>query len=200
MKALIMVLAITLMTPRPESPALVHRLIVESSSTVTITGSTNISGYKCTIPMYTGSDTLVLHEGGRGVRPVFVRGEVKLDASSFDCGIAPMTSDFHKTINSRVYPTIVIDFISFSQMPSYTAAPEKFKGIVKISLAGVTKLFEVNCAIKLDSTDTIELTGSRDFLFSDFALTPPTRMLGAVKVKEGLKVSFHLKLALDPDS
>jgi hypothetical protein len=200
MKAVLLVFFIAVMPPRPEPRGLVHRLIVQSSSTVTIEGATNINRYKCIVSRYTGNDTLVLHEGGQGIRPVFVKGEVRLDASSFDCGIAPMTSDFHKTIKSQDYPSIVIDFISFSEMPSYSSAHEKFQGILKISLAGVTKLFEVNCLIKVDATNTINLTGSRDFLFSDFGMTPPSRMLGAVKVKEALKVSFHLKLTLDPNS
>src|SRR5436190_13460656 len=200
MKALFVFLAFALVGPHVETPVIVHRLIVQPTSTVNIEGSTNVNRYNCTISRYTGSDTLVIHEGGQNVRPVFVNGEVKLNAASFDCGIALMTSDFHKAINSKIYPSIVIDFISFEKIPAYTPAPEKFRGILKISLAGVTKLFEVNCAIEVDEKEIIHLTGSRNFHFSDFRLTPPTRMLGAVKVKEELRVSFHLRLMLDPNS
>jgi hypothetical protein len=200
MKALMILLAVTMMAARTESPTLVHRLIVQPSSTLNIAGTTNVNSYKCSISKYVGRDTLVLHEGGRNVRPVFVRGAVALDASSFDCGMSMMTSDFQKAINAKVYPAIIIDFISFERMPAYTAAQEQFKGILKISLGGTTKLFEVNCAIHASPSGTISLVGSRDFTFADFGLTPPTRMLGAVKVNESLKVSFDLKLTLDPNS
>jgi hypothetical protein len=200
MKALLIVLGISLMTPRLGSPPLVHRLIIQPTSTLNIEGTTNINSYKCAISRYVGNDTLVLHEGGKDIRPVFVKGAVELDASSFDCGMALMTSDFHRAINSEVYPAIVIDFISFERMPTYRASPEQFKGIMKISLGGVTKLFEVNCGIEANPSGVIHLVGSRDFLFSDFELTPPTRMLGAVKVNNALKVSFHLRLKLDPNS
>jgi hypothetical protein len=189
-----------LMSARRESPTLVHRLIVQPSSTLDIEGTTNINSFKCAIAKYVGNDTLVLHEGGRNIRPVFVRGAVELDAASFDCGMAMMTSDFQKAINAKVHPAIVIDFISFERTPAYTTVREQFKGILKISLGGVTRLFEVNCAIDVDSSGTINLAGSREFTFSDFGLTPPTRMLGAVKVNEALRVSFHLKLKLDPNS
>jgi hypothetical protein len=199
MKAALILMALALMTPSPRAP-LVHRLIVQPSSTLSIEGTTNINRFTCAISRYTGQDTLVLHEGGKNIRPVFVQGAVALDASSFDCGMTMMTSDFHKAINSPRYPEIVIDFISFERMPSYAASPEQFKGILKISLAGVTRLFEVNCAIGAQPSGIIHLTGSRDFQFSDFGLTPPTRMLGAVKVNEALKVSFQLKLQLDPNS
>jgi hypothetical protein len=199
MKSLFIFVLVTLAGPGVDTPVIVHRLIVQPTSTVNIEGSTNVNRYNCAISRYAGSDTLLLHEGGQNVRPVFLKGEVKLNATSFDCGIALMTSDFHKAIKSKVYPSIVIDFISFEKMPTYSSTPEKFRGILKISLGGVTKLFEMNCAIEADEKETIHLTGSRNFNFSDFELIPPTKMLGAVKVKEALKVSFHLRLTLDPD-
>ena len=197
MKALLIVLPIILSALHVKSQTLVHRLIVQPSSTLNIEGTTNINNYECAISKYTGNDTLVLHEGGRNIRPVFLKGAVELDASSCDCGMAPMTSDFRKAINSKQYPAIVIDFISFERMPVYTTATDNFKGILKISLGGVTKLFEVNCTINATSSGIIHLVGTRTFSFSDFNITPPTRMLGAVKVNQSLKVSFHLQLRLD---
>lgn len=190
---------VVLLMASSDRPPLVHRLIVQPTSKLTIDGTTNVNSFTCAISKYVGRDTLVLHEGGKHIRPVFVKGAVSLDASSFDCGMALMTSDFHKTINSTRYPAIVIDFISFERMPAYTTS-EQFKGILKISLAGATRLFEVNCAIGATSAGLIQLSGSREFLFSDFGLTPPARILGAVKVQDALKVTFNLKLALDPNS
>lgn len=204
MKALLIILVIALLTPSPESsplpqPPLVHRLIVQSNSTLEITGTTNLNRYACAISRYTGNDTLVLHEGGRDIRPVFVKGEVALNASTFDCGLPLMTADFQQAINAQQHPAIIIDFISFERMPAYTTR-EQFKGIIKISLAGVTRVFEVNCGIEASPSGIINLTGSREFVFSDFNLTPPTRMMGMVRVNQGLKVSFHLRLLLDPNS
>lgn len=199
MKTILILVALSLMALSPRPP-LVHRLIVQSSSTLNIDGTTNVNSFTCAISKYVGQDTLVLHEGGKSIRPVFVKGAVGLDASSFDCGMDLMTSDFLKAIDSKKHPAIVIDFISFERMPAYTYAPEQFKGILKISLAGATKLFEVNCAIGTSPSGVIYLAGSREFQFSDFGLTPPTRMFGTVKVSEALKVSFNLKLQLDPNS
>ncbi len=177
-----------------------HRLIVLPNSTLSIDGKTNVNSFTCSIAKYAGSDTLVLHEGGKNTRPVFVKGSVGLDASTFDCGMALMTSDFRRTINSDKYPAIVIDFISFERTPSYSQKEEKFKGILKISLGGVTKLFEVDCSIEAKPNGLIHLKGGRNFTFADFGLTPPSRMMGAVKVKEDLTVKFHLVLKLDPHS
>jgi hypothetical protein len=182
-----------------ENDLLVHRLIVQPASQLIINGKTNVNSFRCAIPKYMGRDTLVLQEGGKNVRPVFTQGSVSLDASSFDCGLAVMSSDFRKTINSKRYPAIVIDFISFERTPSYGKEQESFKGIIKISLAGVTKLFEMDCTIEAKSSGLIHLKGGRDFLFSDFNLAPPKHMLGLVKVEQNLNVGFHLVLKLDTD-
>ncbi|MFN8889509.1 MAG: hypothetical protein ACK5WF_18770 [Cyclobacteriaceae bacterium] len=178
---------------------LVHRLIVLPDSRLIIEGKTNVNSYSCAIPRYIGKDTLVLHEGGRNVRPVFVKGEVSLDARSFDCGIAPMTADFRKTINSKTHPVILIDFISFERAPSYKSGEEKFKSVVRISLAGVSKLFEMDCSIAAMPSGLIHLKGGRQFLFADFNLEAPKHMLGLVKVDQQLRVGFHLVLKLDAD-
>ena len=179
---------------------LVHRFIVLPASKLAIDGNTNVNSFTCSIAKYAGTDTLVLNEGGKNVRPVFVQGSVALDASSFDCGMSIMTSDFRKTIKSDIYPAIVIDFISFERTPTYKPGEEKFVGILKISLAGVTKLFEVNCSIETNTDGLIHLKGGRQFTFADFGLTPPTRMMGTIKVKEDLKVQFELVLKLDPNA
>lgn len=195
MKALFLAFMIAVLAPRP-TPPLVHHLVVLPSSTLDVEGTTNVSSYKCTIARYTGTDTLVLHESGKNIRPVFVKGAVSLDASSVDCGMALMTSDFRKAINLKEHPAIIVDFISFERMPKYSFDEEHFKGIMTISLGGVKKLFEVVCTIDTGS-GTIHLVGSHEFLFSDFKLTPPTRILGAVKVNESLRVTFRLDLLLN---
>jgi len=180
-----------------EAPILVHRLIVLPDSQLSIDGRTNVNPFKCHIPQYVGKDTLVLQEGGNKSKPVFVKGSVSLDAASFDCGMAMMTSDFCKTIKSQSYPAIVIEFLMFERAPSYSVKEERFKGVLNISLGGTTNIFEVDCTIEMMPSGLIRLKGDRDFKFSDFQLEPPTRMFGLVRVEDSLKVSFNLVLKLD---
>lgn len=176
-----------------------HRFIVQPSSKLIISGKTNINSFTCS-SLYCGRDTLVLQEGGPGSRPVFLKGYVGLDASAFNCGLQLMTNDFGKTIKSREYPSISIDFISFERLPVYGCVEEKFRSHLKISLSGVTRLFEVTCSIEAKSDGQIHLKGGRNFAFSDFNLEAPTRMMGMVKVQETLDVNFHLILELDTNS
>lgn len=180
-------------------PVLIHRFIVQPESQLIISGKTNVNSFQCA-STYCGRDTLILREGGPSGKPFFEKGYVGLDASAFDCGLQLMTNDFSKTIKAKDYPSIVIDFVSFERVPIYGCNEERFKGKMKISLGGVTNSFDVDCSIEAKSNGLIHLKGGRNFVFSDFKLQAPTRMMGMVKVSESLDVNFHLVLMLDPNS
>jgi hypothetical protein len=166
-------------------------LAIQPSSTLTINGRTNISKYTCTIARYSGSDTLMM-KGERGQGVTFTKGLVRLVATEFDCHVNVITKDFQETINAEEFPNIVIDFISFSREPAFQATEENFKGKLRLSLAGKSKLVEIRCAISKDERSNFHLLGHQDFSFSDFGLTPPSKMMGAVRVKETITVNFHL--------
>lgn len=179
------------------SPDLTHRFIVLPTSTLQITGKTNVNSFTCSTT-YCGKDSLVLREGGG--KSVFEKGLVTLDATAFSCGMQLMTNDFNKTIKSKEYPSINIEFLSFERVPVYGCKEEQLKGSMKISLGGVTKTFPVTCTLEATSQGLVHLKGGRDFTFSDFKLETPSRMLGMVKVHDTLTVTFHLILKLDPNA
>src|SRR5689334_3459823 len=111
MKAVLIFLSLFLLmnfAPVPEKGRLIHRFIVLPDSKLTIDGKTNVNAFQCAITQYTGKDTLVLEEGGHNKRPVFKKGYVGLEASSFDCGMKVMTNDFEKTIKAEKYPVVSI--------------------------------------------------------------------------------------------
>ncbi|HEY3405850.1 MAG TPA: YceI family protein [Ohtaekwangia sp.] len=170
-----------------------HTLVVQPASTLTISGKTNVSKYECTTARYSGSDTLVLRaEIGKGV--TFSKGIVRLAATEFDCGMQAITKDFRQTLEAEKFPNILIDFISFEREPRYATTEEKFKGKLKLTVAGKDMSVEIRCSIVKDEKGFIHLKGSRNFLFSDFGLKARSKMMGMVKVHEKIMVQFHLVL------
>ncbi|HNP07585.1 MAG TPA: YceI family protein [Cyclobacteriaceae bacterium] len=187
-------------TTTPEGGVLVHRFIVLPSSKITIDGKTNVNSFRCAITQYVGRDTLVLQEGGRNKKPFFKKGYVGLEAARFDCGVQLMTNDFWKTIKYKEYPVVSIEFISFERTLQLTSGNDIFKGRMQISLAGVTRPFEMNCTIEVEESGLIHFKGGRQFTFSDFNLEAPSKMMGLVKVENEIEVSFHLVLLLDKNA
>lgn len=178
----------------PES-FLRHRFIVLPNSSLSIQGKTNVNQFVCAIARYCGADTLVIRETPKQ-KPVIQKGFVGLEASTFDCGMAPMTHDFSKTLKADRYPTIGIEFKSFERVPDLTCTEDKFNALIAISMAGITKDFYMPCVFQANS-GAIFLKGERNFTFGDFNLKAPQRMMGLIKVDERLNVSFNLALKID---
>lgn len=196
-RALVLLVVVILWSSFSGPPVLLHRFIVQPESTLIVAGKTNVNAFQCTT-LYCGRDTLVLRES-IGAPPKFLKGNVQLDASAFSCGMQLMTNDFNKTIKAKEHPAIAIDFISFERTPVYGCTEERFKGRMNISLAGITKTFDVDCAIEAKNNGIIHLRGNRVFEFADFNLTAPSRMMGMVRVEDKLEVKFNLALKIDPD-
>jgi hypothetical protein len=175
----------------PAKPTRMHRWVVQPASKLKVMGKTNVNKFTCQIQSYCGADTLVLQDAG-AIPPRFLKGNVSLEATGFNCGNAIMTTDFHKTIQSKQYPQISIAFLSLERFPSYTCRNELIKSQMIISLAGVSKPFEMDCVIEAEANGLFHLIGSRCFQFSDFNLEAPSKMFGMIKVDETLDVTFHL--------
>ena len=173
----------------------IYRLAIHPSSSVTIRGSTNVNKFQCMIKKYSGNDTLLL-TAERGKGAYFKRGNVKLEASLFDCEKHVITKDFAETIQAKKYPSITINFISLERLPEFAETEEPFRGKLIITLANVSAPAEVRCRIVKDKNNLIHLKGWHLFKFSDFKLEAPTKMMGLIKVDELITVDFHMVLVM----
>jgi hypothetical protein len=170
--------------------------VVLKSSSIEISGRTNVNHFSCGVPQYTEADTLrFLPEGpGAQVTGIGLSGTLRLDIDRFDCRSRVMTSEFKEALQYGRYPQLTIHFVSLEKMPGFTSRPEIIKGQVEIGLAGVTKSFAIDYTASRSDRCAVELTGVRPLSFHDFGLKPPHKMGGLVKVNDSLHVRFTLCL------
>jgi hypothetical protein len=165
--------------------------IIDADSRLTIQGFTNVNKFSCALQYYTGNDTL--HEGpDSGQKLLFTQSTMTIPVRSFDCGARPISRDFWTTLKSETYPDMMINFISLDRADLRRCGD--VKGVMDITLAGVTARYTVCYHSTIERNGTILLTGSHSVNFSDFRLHAPEKMNGLIKVKEGLKVNFNLIL------
>jgi hypothetical protein len=176
----------------PVNPVERVRWIVSEDSRLEIEGATNVNKYNCALVDYSGADVLI-QDDEAGVGNMSWAGDIVMKASNFDCFNPMMTKDFLKTVQADEYPEIKIRFIELtgSRNPSQK---EAFYGKVDITIAGVTKRFPVSCQLVSLKENSKKLIGSQSFKFTDFGIDPPVKFLGAVKVKDEIKVNFELFL------
>ncbi|HWB90460.1 MAG TPA: YceI family protein [Puia sp.] len=174
------------------------RWLVEKTSSLAISGRTNISSFTCGIPGYTEPDTITFTQSGQAIA---LHGTMRLPVTGFDCHNKLMTADLRKTLRADRYPELVIRLIDLERLPGAQSGTQNIKsgeqnieGCVEITLAGISRKFEIDYKIQQSTTGSVTLTGARSICFTDFNLKPPTRMAGLVKVNDALNILFTLNL------
>ncbi len=168
--------------------------IVSSLSSLKVDGKTNINSFNCIVPAYQKEDTLICHKPTANLNVCQVISTLSIPIANFDCHHRIMTRDLQKTLKSEQFPNMIIDFKTFSRLPSELQHNNIVMGKADIRLAGVVKTYTINFTANLNSHNKIELLGKREILFSEFGLKPPSKLGGTIKVKDQLEVEFKLLL------
>jgi hypothetical protein len=177
----------------PSSPYQAKWVLVKGCS-LKVAGSTNINKFVCEIADYSNPDTLLVYNPVTDKLIFPLKGALHLDVTGFNCHNPMMTSDLCKTLKSKEFPRMNIQFISLSKLPDFKSAADAITGLVNIELAGTSRLFNVNYTFYTDNRNVIHLIGKRPINFSDFKLTPPRKLGGMIRTNEELQVEFHLSM------
>lgn len=166
--------------------------VISKGCSLKVGGSTNVNKFTCVIADYYRPDTLTFYKGSAS-EAIRITGVMKLDVQTFDCHNPVMTGDLRKTLKSKEFPKLTIQFISLSRYPNYDRN-DAVKGAVNIELAGVNKRFEVDYQFKPESANSATLIGTRKINFSDFNLVPPRKIGGMIQTNDELNVEFRLNV------
>jgi hypothetical protein len=151
--------------------------VVMQGSSLSVNGTTNINSFQCDINNYNLPDTLTLLRAMPKGQLLPMNGKLNLEIEAFDCHNRMMTADLRKTLKAKLFPILAVKFIS-----------------VNISLSGVNKRFEINYLFTGDEKQDVHLKGNQKIHFSDFNLTPPSKLGGVIKANDELLVEFRLNL------
>ncbi len=174
----------------PADPA--STWVVMQGSSLTVNGSTNVNKFQCDIIDYNLPDTITCVKQSKS-QTLPMSGKLKLDIESFDCHNRMMTNDLRKTLKYKEFPKLIIKFISINSFPNFKN-PTKITGVVDISLAGIVKRYDISYLFTVDNSSIVHLKGDRAVTFTDFNLSPPSKLGGVIKAKDELLVEFKLNL------
>lgn len=158
----------------------------QSDSMIWIEGKTNVNSFAC------NSDSIRGYAELRGDAETIMEALLPID--SLDCGKRQINRDMFKTLNADVYPNIY-----FEMMQSYMLGTSVDKGDIylirvegELTISGQTRyvVFEAE-GLQLENGKYI-IRGHTPILMSDYGLTPPSAMLGMIKVDDELVVHFDL--------
>jgi hypothetical protein len=167
--------------------------VMTGEGSLKVGGSTNVNKFSCNITNFISPDTLFI-EKDLYRETIKMSGSVHLDIKRFDCNNVVMTKDLRKALKAKDFPQMQIRFISLSWYPESYGNEKEVRGVVSISLAGVTKTFKISYIITQNSSTSMKIKGSWKISFSDFNIVPPAKLGGIVKANDELYIEFKLAL------
>ena len=177
----------------PTHTVVKEKWLITKESNLYFEGRTNISNFRCGITSYLRPDTLCFCREDASKAILGVKGGLSIDVNGFECQQPYMNKDLRKALKARECPLMKISLLSIG---NFTGNVQYVKGKVAISLAGVTRIMDVDYTVQPVDENNLRLYGTQQVLFSDFELTPPRKMAGLVKVEQQIEVKFMLALRL----
>lgn|SRR5699024_6945140 len=146
------------------------------SGKFTVKGKTSVGKFDCDYKLET-KDTLFLHQEKGFAYHVPV--------DDFKCGNFLLNRDFRKTLKHKEFPEV---YFKLLHLKPKTEKEYNFDLYLKI--AGKEKFIK-NLVLKEKHH---KLKGNVDLKFSDFDLTPPKKLGGAIKIEEEINLAIELKI------
>lgn len=160
--------------------------IAPKSSVITINGTSNLHDWKSKSELVKGE--LVL-EANNQVKSFTLEIPVK----SIKSGEKLMDSKTYDTFNADKYPNIAFKLTDVSNLQVNGGNVNViFNG--NLTMAGTTKRVAIKATGKNTKTCTYIFNGSVNLKMTDFSMKPPTALLGAMKVGDGVKLEFDITL------
>lgn len=167
---------------------------IENSSIVRIQGSSNVNNFTFEQrgPFVTKPLFVELFENSNHdlVNPI----SLPIEINKFQCDNRLMKRDFFHTLNAEIYPFMTIT-ITKIYLPNQLSPKENttLKGNVNIlvTLSGKSCDYQIPFLLVSDR-NKLSIMGQKKMFFSDFNLTPPSKLFGAIQVNNDLLISVNL--------
>ena len=179
---MLLILAIPALADGPPEPG--------CTGFISITGNTNINTFELEYVFDQNLRLSTTEVPGSESRLV----SLILPVRSFSGSSSRLEEDFYDLVRARLHPDIVI---GFEDLRSAHLHPGAVMKKVRISLAGVTREYEVPCSLEDQKNDILTVSGSRVIPISDFGIDPPERFLGLVQVEDHIFVKFSVNFTSD---
>lgn len=163
------------------------KVFFSSESALKIKGKTNVSKFECEFNMKVLSDSIGISYMHHNDHLKFTDTKLRLPNFHFDCGGKGINKDFHQLLNSEEYPQILI---ILKELVPIESTSKSAQVTVEIVISNVMNTYSV--PIQIDTSDQLLVSGTLPLNINDFNLSPPSKVMGMIKVSPIIEIEFQL--------
>jgi polyisoprenoid-binding protein YceI len=160
--------------------------IVPNSSSITINGTSNLHDWKSKAELVNGELVLSGTDQVKSLR-------LDIPVKSIKSGERLMDSKTYETFDANKHPNIAFRLTDVSTLQiNGENVNVVFNG--NLTMAGTTRKVAIKATGKNTKSGTYVFNGNVALKMTDFQMKPPTAILGALKVGDGIRLDFDITL------
>jgi hypothetical protein len=197
------VLLLGLLMVSTDPPVASYCLEVVDGSRLYLEGSSNVNTFTCECESMDKLPPLQLKMHALQGRPgaYFENARISIRTQTLDCGHRGINSDLYESLKASHHPNIslVLDEVHWK-----TGEPLKgqkpwqwLTACAELTVAGVTREIDLKVHARQLSPKTFRFVSKHRIRMTDFGVSPPTALFGAVKVDNEIDLHFDLVVQAD---
>lgn len=176
------------------------RIALQPESQVRIHGRSTVSAFACSSTQVQGDghSKFTLHDAlPESTAPATISGtaRIQVPVASLDCGHRQMNRDLYEALKANTYPEIAFSFGSARLRTSTTRKTYHVQVAGLLTIAGTTRTVEMDVHIQPLADGRFQATARLPLDMRDYAIQPPTAMMGLIRVQPRIEVHFDLRAA-----
>jgi hypothetical protein len=194
------------------------RLTAGAASAVVLEGSSNVADWRCrgtsidarmvvaTSPDHINEVIDRIEDGNIGVwmsnpsRGTFPAPEFELTVpvATFRCGNRVMESDMRRALKADAHPAVRFSFRELRSGIQHDLDTGLYHAAIigDLTLAGVTRPIDLTVSAQRLSRSAFRIRAVLPLRMTDFGVTPPSALFGAIRARNNLTVHFDLTLEI----
>jgi polyisoprenoid-binding protein YceI len=163
------------------------------ASRITFAGTSTVRSWSCdvTAPEATiDATSRALGAATRGGERVVQRVRLRIPVSTLDCRNGTMNGHMRKALEADAHPTI--EFVLGTYEVDGSAAARTGTLVGTLSIRGTARPVRIPVTFVPEGEDALRVRGEHVVTMPEFAVKPPTLMLGTMKVGADVTVRFDL--------
>ena len=159
----------------------------------------SVKSYKMTI-----DGTSSMHDWTSDVTKLTWTGQVVTEGTTVkeikgvvvNIPVAGIKSTKGKTMDNKTYDAFKSDKnpMIIYKLNSVTASGNNLKANGSLTMAGITKPVGLTASAKVLSNGDVQISGNQKLNMTDFSMSPPTALMGSIKVGAEVTINYELTL------
>lgn len=180
------------------APAQTAIMSTASTSKVTVHGGSNVHEWSCSGTQFDAAiemDATSLSKPLGEVAKPIMKVVVSIPTKSVKCGKDKMDDNMYKALKADQFPTIKYELTGYKLDPSKTTA-SSFVALTEgqLTVAGTTAKVAIPVTATRKDGGQFVGEGTLQMLMTDVGIKPPTALLGTMRTKNEITISFQVLL------